>query len=92
MPFGMHGLLAYLGACHTRLQESYLGTYPGVGACPGDYGSSHIRACTVIWAGGCVHVHGFDDLYQKITNVIHDLIGRITSYGFDVHIIVLCVS
>ena len=32
MPFDMHGLLDYLGACHTRLQESCLGAYPGVGA------------------------------------------------------------
>ena len=29
--FDMHGLLAYMGACHTRLQESFLGSYPGVG-------------------------------------------------------------
>ena len=28
-----------VGACHIIVRKIYLGAYPGMGACPGDYGS-----------------------------------------------------
>ena len=33
------GRLPGVGAYHSTGQNSYLGAYPGVGACPGDYGN-----------------------------------------------------
>ena len=43
MPFDMHGLLDYLGAFHLCDKNQHLGAYPGVGACPGEYGIEEVH-------------------------------------------------
>ena len=62
----MHGLLDYLGACHTRLQESCLGAYPGVGAFHSCDKNQHLGAYP--GEGACPGEYGNKE-FTKVTDI-----------------------
>ena len=50
-----------MGACHVDLRAAYLGAYPGVGACPGDYGIHVMR------------IHKMLISYVRLDHMLHSI-------------------